>query len=89
MSERDNRYLDAAREDVERLQGELQQVKQQLADRADKQSESALLDTAWSDLSDQWQRVQAAGDTASKELQDAFDGARERVRRVLDSYRNP
>jgi ElaB/YqjD/DUF883 family membrane-anchored ribosome-binding protein len=89
MSETDNRYVEAARQDMERLQGELQQVKQQLADRGDKQSESAVLDTAWSDLSDQWQRLQAAGDTASKEAQDAFDGARERVRRVLDSYRNP
>jgi tRNA A58 N-methylase Trm61 len=89
MSDNDNRYVEAARQDMERLQGELQQVKQQLADRSDKQSESAVLDTAWSDLSDQWQRLQAAGDTASKEVQDAFDGARERAQRVLDSYRNP
>ncbi|MBB4211671.1 hypothetical protein EV659_10522 [Rhodothalassium salexigens DSM 2132] len=85
MAQANDRYLDAAKQDYDRLKGEVQSLKQSITNPDG--PDSQLLDTAWADLEDQWQRLQAVGETASEEVQQSFDQGRERLRRVIDSYR--
>ncbi|MBK5910843.1 hypothetical protein CCR85_04965 [Rhodothalassium salexigens] len=85
MAQANDRYLDAAKQDYDRLKAEAQSLKQSIT-KTDG-PDSQLLDTAWADLEDQWQRLQAVGETASEEVQQGFDQGRERLRRVIDSYR--
>lgn len=81
-----NRYVEAARRDVETLKREFDALRERASGSG--RTESDLADTAWNDLQEQWQKLEAAGDTASTELQNAFEDARLRARRVLDSYRS-
>lgn len=90
MSDAQNRYVEAARSDFDSMKQEFDKVRDRLATDGDQaKPDSELLDTAWSDLQSQWDKLQKAGNTASSELKEGFNDARDRFQRVLQSYRNP
>ncbi|MBK1696207.1 hypothetical protein [Rhodovibrio salinarum] len=82
-----NRYLEAARADIDKLQSEFEEVRQNVQNNG-ASGVSQTLETAWNDLQEHWQKLQAAGDTAPSEVQSGFQDARERFQRILNSYRN-
>ena len=89
MSEDQNRYVEAARSDFDRMKQELDKIRASMKTDGDSPtSTSEVLETAWQDFQDQWTKLQEAGETASSELQESFNGARDRFQRVLESYRN-
>lgn len=89
MSDGQSRYVEAAQSDVDRMKRELDKVRASMgSDGENSKSDSEVLETAWQDLQDQWSKLQEAGGTASSELQEGFNGARDRFQRVLDTYRN-
>lgn len=88
MSEDQSRYVEAARSDFDRMKQELDKIRASMkADGESPNSNSEVLETAWQDFQDQWAKLQEAGETASSELQEGFNGARDRFQRVLESYR--
>lgn len=86
MTNTTDRYVEAARNDFEKLQKEFDEVRQRSTTSSSLDSE--LVETAWNDLQEQWQKLSAAGETASTELQNSYEEARQRFQKVLDSYRN-
>lgn len=87
MSGDHNRYLEAARSDLDGLKQEFDKVRERLElDGDTSNARSELLDTAWSDLRSQWRKLQASGAAASAETRDAYEEARTHLRKVLDAY---
>lgn len=88
MTSTSDKYVEAARNDVEKLQKEFDNLRQQLSGSSTSNLDSELAETAWNDFQEQWQKLSAAGETASTELRNSYEEARQRFQKVLDSYRN-
>lgn len=87
MTNTTDRYVEAARNDFEKLQKEFDEVRQR-STTSSSNLDSELVETAWNDLQEQWQKLSAAGETASTELRNSYEEARQRFQKVLNSYRN-
>lgn len=87
MTSTSDKYVEAARNDVEKLQKEFDDVQQRFTGSSSK-LDSELVETAWNDFQEQWRKLSAAGETASTELRNSYEEARQRFQKVLDSYRN-
>jgi len=87
MSDDQDRYIDAARSDLDSMEQELEKVRARLSGDGDaSKPDSELLDTVWNDLHTQWRKLQSSGAVASAETRDAYEEARKRFRKVLDAY---
>ncbi|MBB4287591.1 hypothetical protein [Roseospira goensis] len=101
MSMQQNRYMQALNQDFDALKQKWDEMRQHV-DRKDGSSDGAngsgangsggpdskLAQTAWDDFQEQSRKMQAAGETASDELRGSYEAARDKVRRIADSYRS-
>lgn len=93
MSMQDNKYAQAAQEDFEALKGKWNEMREHMSTGGgdngggDGKPESKVAETAWNDFKDQSEKIRAAGGTASSELRGSYEAARDKVKKIVDSYK--
>jgi len=86
MTRESGSLVEAARSDLNDLKSRLDDARESLAASGGTKEHSETIETAWNNLQTQWQKLQAAGDTASTELRNEFEDAKARFRHVVDTY---
>ncbi|SDG45190.1 hypothetical protein [Roseospirillum parvum] len=89
MSSHDNKYVQAAQQDFDALRQQWDEVRKNFPEpgRGGDIPDSRLAETAWNDFQEQSEKLRRAGETASAELRESYKVAREKVRKVVDAYR--
>lgn len=93
MSTQDNKYAQAAQEDFDALKSKWNEMRERMSDKGgdngsgDGKPESKFAETAWNDFKDQSEKIRAAGGTASSELRGSYEAARDKFKKVVDSYK--
>ncbi|MQX35851.1 hypothetical protein [Roseospira navarrensis] len=81
-----NRYTQAAREDVQALKEKWDDMRQHVpSDGGDDTPDSRIADTVWQDFEAQSNTLREAGSNASDETQSAYEAARDKVARIIES----
>jgi hypothetical protein len=86
----DNKYAQAAQEDFDALKGKWNDMRERMSDKGNGSGngtpDSQVAETAWSDFKEQSEKLRAAGATASSELRGSYEAARDKFKKVMDSY---